>query len=282
MNKVNALFSLIRFELPFSAGICVVMGQLLALGFLPSWPAVLLGFLSVFSISSSILVLNDYFDLETDKINAPDRPLPSNKITMTEALMLAFVLLFAGLLFSYLLGIAAFFCALFLSLIGFLYNRFFKKSGLPGNLMVSFSVGMTFIYGGISVGLPFNKLTWFFGLIAGLIDLGEEIAADAMDAEGDKLIHSNSLAIKFGKDAALNISGLIFLLVILLSILPFVLDWFGMIYLIAFLVMDAFIIYSTLKLLIYRDERGRIYIRRLYLGATLGIVIFILIRLFGI
>jgi geranylgeranylglycerol-phosphate geranylgeranyltransferase len=282
LNKVNALFSLIRFELPFSAGICVVMGQLLALGFLPSWPAVLLGFLSVFSISSSILVLNDYFDLETDKINAPDRPLPSNKITMTEALMLAFVLLFAGLLFSYLLGIAAFFCALFLSLIGFFYNRFFKKSGLPGNLMVSFSVGMTFIYGGISVGLPFNKLTWFFGLIAALIDLGEEIAADAMDAEGDKLIHSNSLAIKFGKDAALNISGLIFLLVILLSILPFVLDWFGMIYLIAFLVMDVFIIYSTLKLLIYRDERGRIYIRRLYLGATLGIVIFILIRLFGI
>ncbi len=73
--------------------------------------------------------------------------------------------------------------------------------------MVSFSVGMTFIYGALSVGLPFDLRAWFFGIIAALIDLGEEIAADAMDMEGDLLIHSNSLAIKYGRDFALKISA---------------------------------------------------------------------------
>ena len=97
-----------------------------------------------------------------------------------------------------------------LAVIGFLYNRYFKKSGLPGNLMVCSSVGMTFVYGGASVGLPFHKMVLFFGLIAALIDLGEEIAADAMDIAGDRLINSNSLAIKFGKSTALKISGSIF------------------------------------------------------------------------
>ena len=58
---------------------------------------------------------------------------------------------------------------------------------------------MTFIYGGMSVGLPFDKSIWFFAILAALIDLGEEIAADSMDMQGDILISSNSLAIKYGK-----------------------------------------------------------------------------------
>jgi len=72
--------------------------------------------------------------------------------------------------------------------------------------MVCFSVGMTFIYGSISVRLPSNEVVLFFGIIAALIDLGEEIAADAMDAEGDRLIKSNSLPIKYVRSTALKTS----------------------------------------------------------------------------
>ena len=32
MSKIKGLLKLLRFELPFSAGVCVVMGQMLALG----------------------------------------------------------------------------------------------------------------------------------------------------------------------------------------------------------------------------------------------------------
>ena len=282
MKKLKGLFALLRFELPFSAGICVVMGQILASGEIASLIVTACGFLSVFFISASILVLNDYFDVETDKINAPHRPIPSNAVSRTEALLLSLFLLIAGLILSYLLNLTALIIAVFLLMIGFLYNRFFKKSGLPGNLMVSISVGMTFIYGGVSVGLPFNKMSWFFGIIAALIDLGEEIAADSMDIQGDKLISSKSLAIKYGRRAAIKVSVLIFISVIILTTLPFILSWFSVSYLLPVSIMDLFIGYSSYKLFKSEGTDGRKYIRLLYLGATSGLIVFIIMRLFEI
>lgn len=279
MKKLKGLIRLMRFELPFSAGVCVVMGQMLALGHFASILEIASGFISIFSISASILVLNDYFDVETDRINAPDRPIPANIVTKTEALLFSLFLVALGLLLGYLTGVIAFATVVILLIVGFLYNRKFKKSGLFGNMMVSFSVGMTFIYGGISVGLPFSKTAWFFGVIAALVDLGEEIAADAMDVKGDLLIESNSLAIKYGKRAALTVSGFIFLCVILLSIIPFIVRWFPFIYLGPIAVMDGAIAYSTIRLLKSEGDEGRKYIRGLYLGATLGLILFMVVRL---
>ena len=282
MNKLRGLIKLIRFELPFSAGVCVVMGQMLALGEIASIPVMLFGFASVFLISASILVLNDCFDVETDKINAPSRPIPSGLVSPAEAMFFSLFLLFTGIFTSYLININVLLISIVLAVIGFLYNRYFKKSGLPGNLMVSFSVGMTFVYGGTSVGLPFNKIVLFFGLIAALIDLGEEIAADTMDVKGDKLINSNSLAIKFGKSTAIKTSVSIFFLVILLSFIPFILNWFRIIYLAPIGIMDLSIAYPALRLLKSENELGRKLIRRIYLGAISGIIIFIFMRLAGI
>jgi geranylgeranylglycerol-phosphate geranylgeranyltransferase len=282
VKKLKGLLKLLRFELPFAAGVCVVMGQLFALGEFASVAITAAGFLSVFLISASILVSNDYFDIETDKINAPDRPIPSNLVSLSEALSFSVFLLIAGLVLSYLISISALMFSVGLAVIGFLYNRIFKKHGLAGNLMVSFSVGMTFVFGGLSVGLPFNKIVLFFAVIAALIDLGEEIAADSMDIKGDMLIDSNSIAIKYGKEAAIKTSVGIFFLVILLTIIPFLIKWFAVIYLIPIGIMDLAIVYSSLRLLKAEGEGGRKYIRNLYLGATAGLVVFLIMRLLGI
>jgi geranylgeranylglycerol-phosphate geranylgeranyltransferase len=134
MKKLKGLLRIIRVELPFAAGVCVVMGQLFALGTFASIPKMAYAFLSLFFISASILVLNDYFDVETDKINAPDRPIPAGLVTGREALSFSILLMFAGLRLSYFLGTPALACSIVLLIIGFLYNRKFKKSGLPGNL----------------------------------------------------------------------------------------------------------------------------------------------------
>ncbi|KAB2852194.1 MAG: prenyltransferase, partial [Ignavibacterium sp.] len=198
MKKLKGLIRLIRFELPLAAAICVMLGQLFALGKFAPLHLTLSAAISVFLISASILISNDYFDVETDRINAPHRPIPSNAVTSNEALLLASFLLITGIILSYTISIEALLFSIGLIVIGLLYNRKFKRHGLTGNLMVSFSVGMTFIFGGLSVGLPFNKIVLFFALIAALVDLGEEIAADSMDVKGDLLIDSNSIAIKYG------------------------------------------------------------------------------------
>ncbi|MBN2339270.1 MAG: UbiA family prenyltransferase [Acidobacteria bacterium] len=286
MKKIGGLYRLLRFELPFAAGVCVVLGQLFALGAFPPMYVALAAFLSIFSISASILVLNDCLDVETDRINAPSRPIPSGMVTRTEALGLSALLAGAGLLLGFALGAAPFALAFLLLLVGFLYDRWFKKSGLPGNLMVAFSVGMTFVYGGVSVGEPWNGTVWFLALIAALLDLGEEIAADATDMTGDRLIQSRSLALTYGRRTALRISGSLFLLVILLTPLPFLLRWFTPVYVFPIALMDIAI--ARPALLLVRsgheetdDDAARRHIRLLYLGASGGLLLFLVMRLAG-
>jgi len=145
--------------------------------------------------------------------------------------------------------------------------------------MVSFSVGMTFIFGGIAVNKSFEIIVWFFAVIVMLIDLGEEIAADAMDIEGDSQAGSRSLALVLGREKALKISGATFLLVVVASSLPFLFGWLEWIYLLPILLIDVVLLYSTSKLLDSRIENRRIYIRLIYLTGLVALLIFIIIRM---
>lgn len=277
--KVLGLFRLFRFELPFTAGVCAILGELLALGKLPAIPEIVLGFLSIFFISAAALILNDYFDIETDKINAPERPLPAGLVTEQDVVLLFIVATVLGFITGYLINLEALLVIVLVWAVGFLYNWRFKKAGFVGNLMVSFSVGMTFIFGGIAVDKPFEKIVWFFATIVMLIDLGEEIAADAMDIEGDREVGSRSLALVLGRENALKISGAIFLLIIVASSLPFLSGWLEWIYLFPILLIDAVILYSTSKLLDSKIVNRRIYIRWIYLSGLVGLLIFIIIRM---
>src|SRR5512133_3104125 len=95
-RKILGLLRLFRFELPFTAGVCVILGELLALGKLPPAKLGILGFLSVFFISATSLILNDYFDFEIDKINAPERPLPSGLVSKRDVVILSSVVTVLG------------------------------------------------------------------------------------------------------------------------------------------------------------------------------------------
>lgn len=276
--KLLGLFRLFRFELPFTAGVCVILGELLALGKIPTAKELVLGFLSVFLISATSLILNDYFDIESDKINASERPLPSGIVTKRDVILLSFAVTILGLVSSILISFQALLVVILAWTVGFLYNWRLKKTGLLGNLMVSFSVGMTFIFGGIAVGKSFETSVWFFGILALLINLGEEIAADAMDVEGDRKAGSRSLPVLFGRENALKISGFIFLIVVVISFLPFLFGWMDWLYAFPFLFMDGVILYSTIKLLDSGLANRRIYIRWIYLSASLAILVVIVMR----
>jgi geranylgeranylglycerol-phosphate geranylgeranyltransferase len=278
-TRISGLFRLFRFELPFTAGVCVILGELLALGSLPSVKEILLGFLSVFFVSATSLILNDYFDIESDKINAPERPLPSGLVTERDVVLLSIVVTILGFITGYLISLQALFVVIFVWAVGFLYNWRFKKAGFIGNLMVCFSVGMTFIFGGIAVNKPFEIIVWFFAIWVMLIDLGEEIAADAMDVEGDRLEGSRSLALILGLENALKISAATFFLVIVASSVPFILSWLDWIYLFPILLTDVVILFSLSKLLNSRIVNRRKYIRWIYLSGLVTLIMFIIIRL---
>jgi geranylgeranylglycerol-phosphate geranylgeranyltransferase len=280
-KKVKAIIQIFRPELPFSAGVCVILGELIALGKFPSVQQIMLGFISVFFISGSALVLNDYFDLEVDKVNMPERPLPAGILSSSDALILTGAAITIGFITSLLLGITAFISCILACAVGMHYNWKFKESGLMGNLMVSFSVGFTFLYGGIAVGEPWNKIVWCFALIGFLIDLGEEIAGDAMDIEGDKKRGSKSIAIQMGRKFALMVSSSLFGLVVILSFIPVVFEWLGTSYLVMLFIMDLLIVVFTIRLIRSKtSQQGRSSMRGIYLGALVGMLAFLMGQLF--
>jgi len=268
---------LFRPELPFAAGVTVLMGEIVALGGLPSVREAFLGFICAFLLSASALILNDVFDLEVDRVNAPERPIPSGAVTVRDAIGLSVPVILGGLAAALAISFPTFIFAIFIWVIGFLYNWKFKRSGLPGNLMVATSVGSCFILGGMAVGQANSRLLWLMALGAFLIDLAEEIAGDAMDMEGDKLLGSRSLALRFGRTTALRVSAGIFALLFILTPLPLIFGWMGIQYLLAILVADSVLVFFTIKLLRSKDSKEGVFaMRGIYLGFTAGMIVYIL------
>jgi len=280
-KKVKATLLLLRPELPFAAGVCVVLGELTALGSFPPFPSVLLGFVWGFFLSGSAMILNDYFDIEVDRVNAPHRPLPSGLISPATAIILTIITTLIGLVSSLLISQAAVLLYIFFWVVGLLYNWKLKEMGLLGNLMVSSSVAITFILGGSIVGEQWNIAVWILSLMVFFINLGEEIAADAMDIEGDIMRDVRSLALLIGRKKALRISVLLFVLAIALSFLPAYWNLLGPSYLILISTTDLVILFFGIKLLNSKTTKsGKFFIRGVYLSALFGMLLIIASNIF--
>ncbi len=227
-SMIAAISQLIKPELPIAAGVCVVTGEVLALGGLPELTLAILGFFVGFFLSAAAMASNDYFDVEVDQVNYPDRPLPSGRVTKDEVIVISAVLTSIGLIFAAILGLARFLIALVTWAIGLLYNWRFKEAGLPGNMMVSFSVAITFLFGGVAAGGLQSGVVWVFAVLAFIFDLGEEIINGVLDAEGDKKRNSRSIALTKGRRYALALAGLLFATFISISYIPYLAGWLGL------------------------------------------------------
>jgi len=275
-KKIKGLIELLRPELPFAAGICVIIGEIITLGKFPSFSELFLGFLWGFFLSGPAMILNDFFDIEVDRVNVPHRPLPSGLISPRTVIVFTIITTLIGLGASFFIDRLAVLLYIIFWVIGFLYNWKLKEKGLLGNLLVSSSVSITIILGGIVVGEPWNKGVAIFSLMIFLFNLGEEIAADAMDIEGDKKRNIKSLAILIGRKNALRISTSLFVIEIVLSYLPVFWGLFGISYLIIISITNIMTLFFGIKLIKSRTtEKGRIYIRRLYLSVLSGMLLII-------
>ena len=84
------------------------------------------------SISASLyiggMVSNDYFDIKIDKKERPLRPLPSNKVSKKNALIIIVISFLYSLTISVILGWHTFLITLIMVTLIFLYNRFSKNT----------------------------------------------------------------------------------------------------------------------------------------------------------
>jgi len=190
-------------------GIAVIIGEIVSIRGYPSSSNLMFGFLTGFFISISSMILNDYFDVNVDKINSPGRPIPSGRVSKQNALGLGLMIGLLGIFSSLFLTQLNVIIAILFWAIAILYDWKGKKIGILGNSMVSMSVAIPYIFGAAALSKTLDPVILTFFCMSFLANLGREITKDILDIEGDKTIDAKTLAITRGPRFASLISGLL-------------------------------------------------------------------------
>lgn len=229
-------------------GLAVIVGGVIASGTLHISISLLLGSFTGFFLAGVINILNDINDLELDRINRPERPLPSGALKVRAAAMWTSVLLMLGLSTAALISAICFIVAALAALLGGLYNRFIKRTGLPGNIVVAMIVALPFLYGWLASGGGGGPLLWLFSLTAFCAILGREILKGMADVEGDSRSGIRTVAVTRGLRAAAFAAIGLFVLAILLSFLPLLMELVSLLYLPLVIPTDIGFLYSSARI----------------------------------
>ncbi len=215
MNKLKAYLKLARIEHGFMTGLAVMAGYL-AVTWSFSW-RVVLAFLSSFLAEVALFAFNDIFNVEEDRINSPERPLARGDLSKREALAFAASSSLLALLLAAPLG---FYPLLLLSTalaLGNMYNCYFKRFSLLGNIIVAGLTASSFLYGSLATGLEIPEKVVLFFVVAFLANIGREIIKGIRDIEGDTKAGICTIACQLGVRQAGFISAAYMALAVLLS-----------------------------------------------------------------
>ncbi len=248
-SRLGGYLTLIRPPNTIMIGLGVVIGEAIGLGALPSLLQAIYGFLTASLMMAGTMVANDVYDIEIDRVNSPDRPLPSGIVGKRAATSLAVVLSIAAIGFSGLLGPLTLVTALLALALMVYYNTRGKKTGFLGNLVVSFNVALPFFYGGLAVG-SIRPLLFAFSILAFLANLAREVAKGITDVKGDSLRQVRTLAVIKGPRTAALTSAALFVIAVLLSFVPPLLpsERISLLYYPAVIAADIGFLFSAYKL----------------------------------
>lgn len=175
--------------------------------------------LSVFFLMAGGNIINDYYDIETDKINKPSRPLISYRYNLINIFYFSIALFISAVVTSVFITKAAFIISASAAVLLFLYSRYFKAMPLVGNIVVSVLSGFLFIFGAEAGGDISRGL--FPAAFAFLITLGRELTKDIEDVEGDEIAGMKTLPIMIGKTKTFFAASAVFLVLIFLTFIPY-------------------------------------------------------------
>jgi len=275
MGKLMGFLRLIRPLNCLMMGFAVIVGASLVspLNFTIN---LLLGFVTSFSLTAASMAINDYYDREIDAINEPNRPIPRGDVSPKESLIFAVALTIIGLIAAFETNMPSLLVAVIALIISISYITKGKGTGLPGNFLVSATVVIPFIYGGLTVG-QIETSALLFVAIAFLSNTGREVTKGIVDVEGDRSHKIRTIAVTYGERTAAAAATVFSLLAVSLSPLPWlwalVSDWF----LPPVILTDIGMLVSSIMLLRNYSRKNAKRIKNLSLvWFTTGLLAFIL------
>jgi len=219
--------------------------------------------------------INDFFDVEIDKINKPKRPLPAGILKPKSAAWFSVFLFLIGFgSVSFLSAIPMLIVALNTILLIW-YAFKLKKSGFAGNLIVSYLVSSVFIFSAAAVGHVLLGL--FISSTAFFTTLAREIFKDLEDIKGDALLGANTLPAKKGLKRAVNIASFFLVLAILISPLPYLFGILSIYYLLTVIITD--VIFFIVLFSMFNQPtilNAAINQKKIKFGAFIGLLAFLI------
>jgi len=206
-------------------GFGVIVGAVLAnpLSYGLALRNLLYGFVTGFALTAASMALNDYYDRTIDAINEPSRPIPSGMVSAREALVFVLVLSLVGFIFAYLTGALCLTVAIIAWIILVAYVTIGKRTGLPGNFLVSACVAIPFIYGSVAVIGQVQLNVLLFASMAFLSNTGREVTKGIVDVKGDRAQGVRTLAVSYGERNAAVVAAVFYLSAVFLTPIPWVL-----------------------------------------------------------
>jgi len=249
MAKIEGLLRLIRPLNCIVMSLAVLVGaSLTGLGNLQSINLVF-GALTAFTLTGAAMAANDYYDFEIDKINEPNRPIPSGQVSLKASLVITAILTLTGLSFAFMISLYCLIFAMAAWTIMVTYTTIGKRSGLPGNLLVSACVAAPFLFGSLVAVNTVMINILLFASMAFLSNIGREITKGIVDIEGDRQHRIKTLAVVFGSKKAALAATIFFILAVWLSPIPLILDIVSIWYIPFVLVTDVGLLWCSVSIL---------------------------------
>ena len=161
---------------------------------------ILLLCLSTVGLFGGGVFFNDVFDAELDKIERPERAIPSGRVTVKEATLLGIILLMIGISTSFLVNIFSGSIATAIAAAALIYDKWGKHQKLIGPLNMGLCRGLNLMLGVSILTIQLSSY-WYVALVPIIY-----IAAVTIISRGE--VHG-------GKSISFYIAAALYLLVIL-------------------------------------------------------------------
>jgi geranylgeranylglycerol-phosphate geranylgeranyltransferase len=252
MVKISGLLKLMRPLNCIVMSFAVLVGVLLAAaGNIGSmqWINLFFGGVTAFTLCSAAMVINDYYDYDIDRINEPNRPIPSGAVSKNSALIETGALTVIGLIAAYAVSLYCFIFAFAAWVVMAVYSTVGKRSGLAGNFLVSACVAAPFLYGSLIALNTITANVLLFASMAFLSNTGREIAKGIVDVKGDASYHIKTMAVRFGEKTAALSAAFFFLFAVALSAVPVILNLVTIWFIPLVLVTDVGLVWCSISLI---------------------------------
>ena len=206
--------------------------------------------LTVLCFSGASNILNDVLDVHIDRVNRPDRALPSGRLKLLNALIIMGILYAVGILAcTYLQPLGQQVALITVLPLLVLYTPLFKRLPFIGNIVVGGILGLVFIFTEGAIHGNADKM-WIPFFLASTLSVIRELCKDGADLAGDSTANLKTFPREFGLISTLWLLRLMTTALCFFAITPYTGGSYGIIYLITLILgVEIPLLYSMFIIL---------------------------------